>query len=293
MLSLTQSHLRSLDLLPELETALEQVLAHDVARVDQNRQWSAVVPALLKLLGVDQTHALPFATAWCLMYGAISRLDHLQDGDEDATTVLTADLPTAALYNLALGHYVFAASLLDRLSLAHFTPARLRRLRSLWSEQMLRMASGQQRDLLAHHRGTRVGLESYQELAQYKTGATFALAFAGGAALATDDESTIDALFVAGEIYGLLLQCCDDLADIELRPDAAGTLGSALQASTMGAASPASADAFLAHVYRSCWSHLTEALAPLPETLKAGVFDIFRQTFGNPIASSRIAADEY
>jgi geranylgeranyl pyrophosphate synthase len=92
------------------------------------------------------------------------------------------------------------------LSPDHIPANRILRLRELWTETMLRMASGQQRDLTASGDACDSPLDTYQQLAQAKTGATFALAFGGTAILLTDETRTIDALILIGEIYGTLLQ---------------------------------------------------------------------------------------
>ena len=71
---------------------------------------------------------------------------------------------------------------------------------------MLRMAAGQQRDLIfsvddvAH-----MSLDEYQQIAVAKTGATFALAFGGTATLLTDDMELVETLAAVGEVYGTLL----------------------------------------------------------------------------------------
>ena len=82
------------------------------------------------------------APASMLMYHAASRLDHIQDSDPESDPVFAPEVPSAIRYNLVFGYYILATSLLDQLSANSFAPCRLLRLRALWTEQMLRMASG-------------------------------------------------------------------------------------------------------------------------------------------------------
>src|SRR5205823_6417559 len=99
-------------------------------------------------LGGEPESITPFAAAWSLMYGATIRLDHLQD-DDPVDDPLPANRPNAQ-YNLVLSYYVLATGLLDMLPVESIPAQRILRLRQFWTDMMLRMASGQQRDLIAH-----------------------------------------------------------------------------------------------------------------------------------------------
>src|SRR5262245_1091664 len=197
---LASRRLEQIMLLPELQQALQRMAAYD-QECAANSHWGTVIPAVQRILGGEPESIAPFAAAWSLMYAATIRLDHLQDGDL-VDDPLPVDRPSAQ-YNLVLSYYVLATGLLDMLSAEVIPAQRILRLRQFWTDTMLRMAGGQQRDLTARGADREDSpLDYYQQLAQAKTGATFALAFGGTALLLTDDTQTIDALTLIGEIYG-------------------------------------------------------------------------------------------
>jgi hypothetical protein len=223
------------------------------------------------------------------MYAVIVRLDHLQDGDP-VDDPLPANAPSVQ-YNLVFSYYVLATGLLDMLSPDQVPVHRILRLRQFWTDTMLRMASGQQRDLTAcSNDGKESALDYYQQLAQAKTGATFALAFGGTAILLTDDPRIIDALTLIGEIYGTLLQYSDDLLDATAQPNPTLTLPEAMMmvrpahASDLTGHTPTAFGVYLYHAYHG---QVLQALMGLPANVQQGILDMFASTFASQLDGAR------
>jgi hypothetical protein len=282
LLALAARRLQPVALVPEFESALRRLAEHDDSRPSQNPQWGLVIPTIQRLLGGTDEAIAPFLAAWSLMYAVIVRLDHLQDGDLVDDPLPTANRPEAQ-YNLIFGYYVLATGVLDLLSPDQVPAERILRLRRLWTDMLLRMAGGQQRDLIARDAvGIEQPLDYYQQIAQAKTGATFALAFGGTAALLTDDPRTIDALTLIGEIYGTLLQYRDDLLDALTQPNPTLTLPEALTTARpvhLADRTGHTPAAFWAYLYRVYHEQVGQALVGLPAELQQGLRDLFARTF--------------
>lgn len=201
---------------------LTQLLAEDVGDLQRHPPIVAMFATLAAALQAPVGALTPFQNAWTLLYAAIGRLDSLQDGDPMTTSPRLA--APGAHYNLVFANYVLAVSLLD--DLADSVPAaRLLRLQRWWNDCMLRMADGQQHDLESNAADRSLdALATYQQIAQAKTGATYALAFGGLAMLCTNDETLVADLAQVGEIYGTLVQYMDDCRDAASQPNPALTL---------------------------------------------------------------------
>jgi len=268
--------------LPEFERALQHMATYDDERPKQNPQWGPIIPTVQQLLGGAYEPIAPFEAAWSLVYAVIVRLDHLQDGDPVDDPLPTVNRAEAQ-YNLVFGYYVLTTGVLDLLSPDQIAVHRILRLRHLWTDMLLRMAGGQQRDLtLRRDTRTDLPLDDYQELAQAKTGATFALAFGGTAILLTDDQRTIDALTLSGEIYGTLLQYRDDLLDAQTQPNPTLTLPVALEIARPDDTvdnTGHTPEAFWAYLYRVYHAQVVQALAGLPAGLGNGILELFAGTF--------------
>jgi hypothetical protein len=272
------AHLDALDVLPALRAALRAMTAHDESALECREHWTGIIPGLERTLGLDPVAVAPFTLAWSLMYSAITHLDHLQDGDLDDDPVFRT-LPHPGIgYNLVFAYYVLASSLLHTLSDQAFSSHRTTRLHRLWNKHMLRMASGQQLDLTTA-KADQSALDSYQLIAQYKTGATFALVFGGLAALASDDPDFVDLFADVGELYGLLLQCSDDLRDAEDQPNLTLTLPHALQA-RFGHTTSAISERFWNQLYQESSHHLDELVTFLPPAMQAELRQLFVTAFG-------------
>ncbi|MEM8533460.1 MAG: polyprenyl synthetase family protein [Chloroflexota bacterium] len=276
--------LQNIGVLPELKYAFDQMTTYDQMRATKQSHWSLVIPTLRQLLGGNNTMIEPFVAAWLIMYAYLIRLDHLQDGDPTEDPLPTANQPNAQ-YNLVFSYYVLADSILDELSPEQIPVIRILRLRRLWSDMMLQVASGQQRDLTASkaaYQGD--SLEYYEQIVQAKAGAAFALAFGGTAMLLTDDMQLVNTLTVVGNIYGMLLQYSDDLLDSSEQNNATLTLSEALRMAHPTGISKTTShtpETFWSYVYANYHAHVQELVKHLPVDLQQGLLQMFEQTFGS------------
>ncbi|MDZ4722012.1 MAG: class 1 isoprenoid biosynthesis enzyme [Roseiflexaceae bacterium] len=278
-----RTRIDQLPILPELRALLLHMVQHD--DMLQADHIGPVITTVQMLLGADDD-VTPFIVAWRLMYAAISRLDELQDNDPISDGAV-AGLEPGLRYNLVLTYYALAASMLDDLDPQRIPYQRIHRLRRVWSDSMLRMAGGQQRDLLGAIHADTTPLVAYQELAQAKTGATFALAFGGLAILCADDTDLIQRITRVGEIYGTLLQYSDDLLD-QHAPNQTLTLPHAL-VQTYGAAvqQPHTYQAIVSLITRAYLDRVRELIQPLPAQLTSGLLDLVTTVFA-PQTESRL-----
>lgn len=271
--------LETADLLPELRDVLLRFAEADDAWLVYHWSWGWVIPAVASALGGDSKLIQPFHTAWSLMYAAIVRLDHLQDA-EPAHDSFLETLPAAARYNLLLTYYVLATSLLDELASSSIPAHRVKRLYRLWSDMMLRTASGQQRDLQAAQLRERADLDTYQELARAKTGSTFALAFGGTALLLSDDQALIDATLLVGDVFGALVQYHDDVLDAAAQPNVTLTFTTGLANALPELAECSEApEHFWLHVYQHYYAYAETTLAQLPDDIRRGLLNLFTSAF--------------
>lgn len=288
-----QQRLQGAALLPELAQMLDQLASVETKRLAQGRLWPGLCTTVRSVFPDAGDTLDPFLGAWGVLYAATLFLDALQDGDP-----LPEALPVVATpgrYNLAFSSVLLATSLLDDLAPPQFSASRLVRLRRLWSDMLLQAASGQQRDLgisqAAQHSSL---LDAYQQTAQAKTGALFALALGGAATLMTDDLPTIVALTTAGELFGTLVQYSDDVLDADQQPNLTLTLPQALDTdkALLGVEAPD-------HTPAAFWTYLEQAhlralgqmLAPLPEAMQQPVRRLFADVFAGhrakPTADAR------
>ncbi len=209
-----ERRLATIELQPAFRAVLLTVI--EQASHDHHARFLHSLPLdIFRSFGDDDEAAMfQFAAAWATLHTVLLRLDHLQDGDQELQPLPTAP-HSGASYNLVFGAYVLANSLLDDLEEQTIPARRLLRLRRLWNDCVLTGAGGQHHDLLHtnHGAGNIEDLNQYQWMAHAKSGALFALAFAGSAILATDDVATITACRFAGDAFGTLLQLSDDLVD--------------------------------------------------------------------------------
>ena len=277
-MNIATQRLSSIMMLPELRAIFQHMMIHDTTKHGYRQRWSTTIQEIQVALGADSAAITPFVSSWELMYSAISHLDHIQDRDIISDSVFLA-LEDAQRYNVVFGYYVFAECVLSELT-SLISADRVLRLRTCWSEAMLRMASGQYRDLLFTNATSSASPHSYQEIAQAKTGATFALGFGGAAMLHTDDVQIISALQFLGEIYGTLLQYSDDLLDSDAQQNATLTLPTIFEQAHPHMSQPTSKAAFWMFVYRSYYKHALGIAQTLPETIRNLMLGLFTQTFG-------------
>lgn len=254
-----------------------QVVDIDLAFLARRPSIMEVIPAIQRGFGDSGEELLPFHAAWLLMYAAVGRLDHLQDGDpiEEQPELVGEQ---AAQYNSVLISYLLATSLLDAITVV--PPERVQRLQRFWVDCMLRMAAGQQRDLAAPNIGLQdISLDDYQHITLMKTGATFALAFDGTALLLADDQRVADVLSVVGELYGTLLQYGDDALDAAFQPNEA-TLPNVLRNTFKTAPlTPQTPTQFWSYLYPIYHTAAVKALESVQVGLRDAVLGLFRQTF--------------
>lgn len=271
--------LAAVDMLPEFRQTLLRLAVADERWSAQCWLWGWVIPAVQATLGGIDLDIEPFAVAWTLMHAAIIRLDRLQDGDPNGE-LLPMVGNTAAQYNSLLSYYVLASSMLDNLSSDALSPQRISRLRRLWSDMMLRMASGQQCDLTIGDGSGVAELTAYQNLVRTKTGSAFALAFGGAATLLTDDQAIIDACLIVGDLFGALIQYYDDILDANTQPNVTLTLPDVLIRSHPEiAVSSRTPQAFWAYLYRAYRDYAERVLADLPNDIGPRIVALFVRAF--------------
>ena len=283
---LVAERLETVAVLPNMRAALVTMVAQDwaAAERDQPRPHAPIATIYELLGGTDVSGIEIFVAAWAALRAALVRLDHLQDGDPEEPPLPNVTC-VGAQYNIVFAYYVLATALLDDLDERLIPASRLLRLRRLWADCMLRAASGQQRDLVEADVAERQGLEAldhYQQAAQSKSGAVFALAFAGAAILATDDEATIAACYFAGEVYGTLIQFCDDLSDAATQSNSALTLPQAyITALTIYTTHipQHTLHPYWQHIYVAYLNQLEQELAVTPIQVQVGIRRLFTMAF--------------
>ena len=283
---LVAERLETVAVLPNMRAALVTLVTQDwaAAEGDQPRPHAPIATVYELLGGTDISSIQTFVAAWAALRAALVRLDHLQDGDPEELPLPNVTC-VGAQYNIVFAYYVLATALLDDLDEQTIPASRLLRLRRLWADCMLRAASGQQCDLAEADGAERQGLEAldhYQQAAQSKSGAVFALAFAGAAILATDDEATIAACYFAGEVYGTLIQFCDDLSDAATQSNPALTLPQAYitALSTHTTHIPQhTLHPYWQHIYSAYLTRVEQALAVTPVPVQAAIRGLFITAF--------------
>lgn len=276
--TLMQSRLARLQLRKPFVDELVKLVRPEVEQLQQYPPIAAMFATLSAVLPGPEPIGSSFQAAWTLMYATISRLDALQDGDPIASSPKLAS--AGEHYNLVFASYILAAGMLDELE-PHVPDGRLRRVQRFWNNSMLRMADGQQDDLASGAVSRSFDtLAVYQQIAQAKTGATYALAFGGMAILLAENEALIEALTRVGEIYGMLVQYADDLRDAAEQPNAALTLPALLHFI------PHSSELAPAELAAAFWSHLCashlraalDAVASFPVVQQA-IATLFSEAF--------------
>ena len=280
---LVEQRLAAIDLAPPFREALVKVIAGGDKDPYVGILRRLPLDVFHTLGGKDDRVVLPFAAAWATLHVVLLRLDHLQDDDPEHEPLPTTPHISAS-YNLILAAYVLANALLDDLD-SHAIPfQRIQQLRCLWNDCLLVSASGQHQDLI--YPGTTTSpdvLDQYQQMAHAKSGALFALAFAGGAILATDDAAAIAACQYVGNIFGALLQLVDDLVDHRHHGTRSGFgLYQAFEVAAHQAASPCelddvTVDAYFRHVYAVYLQQVDNVLMQLEQPR---LTTFVRQLFG-------------
>lgn len=271
-----ERRLAHLDLPETIVGALRQVVVDDVARLQGRVEVGSVIPQVADLFDNRISVYEPFQAAWLVMYAAIQRLDHLQDGDVEDVP-LSFLHSTAARYNFVLGCYVLGSSLLDDLD-GGLPPERVQQVRRLWHDMMLRMVAGQQLDLYSQNvPRTLLAADDYQALVRAKTGATYLLAFAAPALLSGANDQTVSAFALVGEIYGTLLQFFDDVRDATTQQGGA-SLPHVLQTS-FGVVPELLPALLYGQLYPAYRSAALQAIENLSQSIQDGIRALFAIVF--------------
>ncbi len=159
----------------------------------------------------DEGPALPVAGACTLLYLGADLFDSILD--HELSPLWQARDPSEA--SLAATTLLGA---LPQLSIALLQeqgtpPERLWTLAHIFADAGLAMGAGQYEDLLFSNRQN-VSLEDSRAMAEHKSGAEYALFATAGAALATEDSSTIEAYAAFGSCFGIAQQLINDAQDI-------------------------------------------------------------------------------
>ena len=159
----------------------------------------------------DERPALPVAGACTLLYLGADLFDSIVD-HELPPSWHTRDSSQASLAATTLLGALPQRSI-ARLQDRGTPPARLWTLAHLFSDAGLTMGAGQYEDLLLPSLEN-VSLEDSRATAERKSGAEYALFATAGAALATEDPSTIEAYAAFGSCFGIAQQFINDAKDI-------------------------------------------------------------------------------
>jgi geranylgeranyl pyrophosphate synthase len=159
----------------------------------------------------DERPALPVAGACTLLYLGADLFDSILDHElppswqarDSSAASLAATTLLGALPQLSIA----------RLREQGTPPERLWTLAHLFAGYGLTMGAGQYEDLLLPTLEN-VSVEDSRAMAEQKSGAEYALFAAAGAALATEDHSTIDVYAAFGSCFGIAQQLINDAKDI-------------------------------------------------------------------------------
>lgn len=273
--------LQDIDGHPALIAPLAGLIQRDLMTLERGGHWGWVIPQVQQALGDPNDLTGPFRVAWGLMYSVSRRLDQIQD--QDPTDDPLPGSATSAHYTLVLAYYVLSQGLLSQLNGEAIPPMRALRLQQLWSDLMLRTASGQYADLLSGEPGLlEQSADNYQRIIHAKTGSAFALAFAGVGALLRDDDAQIQALLAIGDFFGALIQYGDDIVDQEEQPNTSLTLPRIFANEPRSTGAPL--HQLAASIYSAHQERLAELLQAFPTPTSQALLAIFTRAFEHPRA---------
>lgn len=211
--------------------------------------------------------------AWHMMYGMIIRLDDIQDNQPIAPP-FPNDIDLSTQYNILFSQYLIAESILDDLISNNLSIYRYVKIRRLWSDMMIRMSSGQYCDICSKNQPIEQDIAiKYQQIAQSKTGATYALAFGSIGIILFEDKSIYESLAVIGEIYGTLIQYGDDINDYESDMDKSVSFVDIVKKSE---SSPIHMYKYIYSIY---YEHVELNMINFPDQLKNSIKGLFVKTF--------------
>ncbi len=144
--------------------------------------------------------------AWRMLYAAAHLLDSVEDGDPLPPEFTSAPLAV----NAAAGLIFSAGSLLASLNDLGLPGRCVADIQQAFHSISYRICAGQ--DLALSN--AEPGLEEAWQIAEAKTGLSFALICYAGARLGTRSKRVLDGFYQVGEAIGLLVQIGDDLLDL-------------------------------------------------------------------------------
>src|SRR2546425_1065443 len=168
---------------------------------------------LFEALAGDARPALPAAAAIELLHNFTLIHDDIEDQDPARHHRPAVWRVWGVPQAINAGDGMFAVSRLAAHRLRGFPAERVLTFTALLDEACVRVCEGQFLDISFETR-TDITLEQYRAMAARKTGALFAAAAAGAAALASDDRSLRELLGQFGQAFGQAFQAHDDLLGI-------------------------------------------------------------------------------
>ena len=276
-----QHRIADLPLAEDMRQFLLQVVGLDYVALSKHRAITTITPLIQHGLMCTNDSIDVFFSSWLLMYASTRRLDHLQDNDPSDKLPLV--VPTiGGQYNIVFGIYILAKSILD--DIATVDASRVLRLHRLWNDCLIRMAVGQQQDLMfGDNNEKKPSFEEYQNIVLNKAGAMFALIFGGIATLLVDDQDIVNALVVLGEIYGTIIQYSDDVFDASSQSTSIVTLPQVLRQLNMTSISADKApSAFWSYLYPIYRDAANLALTNTPVHLQEAMRNLFAYVFETP-----------
>ncbi|TME65210.1 MAG: polyprenyl synthetase family protein [Chloroflexi bacterium] len=189
-------------------------LGLDAERKASGKRLRPVLCTLLyEALTGDARAALPAAAAIELLHNFTLIHDDIEDQDPARHHRPTVWSVWGVPQAMNAGDGMFAVSRLALQRLRAIPAERALAFAGLLDEACVRVCEGQFLDISFETR-TDVSTERYRAMAAKKTGALFAAATAGAAALATSDRTVRDPLAAFGAAFGQAFQAHDDLLGI-------------------------------------------------------------------------------
>lgn len=175
--------------------------------------WRQLPLLCCEAAGGDPSQAQAISLAWGLLFTAAHLMDNVADGD--AVPAWMAELGSGSVVNIATALYASASLALVQDLPQEIEPERALLIQRAFNRVILRMCSGQHLDLLRRPQS----LDVCWRIVRAKSGAIFELACTSGAQLATGDEDLISHYGEFGNHLGIMVQICDDAADLRRKSD--------------------------------------------------------------------------
>src|SRR5947199_1011042 len=213
---------------PSLQPFYGMMLYHLGLEAERGPSGKRLRPVLCTLiyeaLTGDARAALPAAAAIELLHNFTLIHDDIEDQDPARHHRPTVWSVWGVPQAMNAGDGMFAVSRLALQRLRAIPAERALAFAGLLDEACVRVCEGQFLDISFETR-TDVSTERYRAMAAKKTGALFAAATAGAAALATSDRGVRDPLAAFGAAFGQAFQAHDDLPRIRATTERTAKVG--------------------------------------------------------------------